>query len=75
VRLNGIGDVGARALAGNATLRSLDVLDNDIGDEGATALARNATLRSLDLRNNPISQAVKAELRKLARESGRTILV
>jgi hypothetical protein len=75
LRLNCIGDEGAKALARNTTLRSLDVSNNGIGDEGAIALAGNTTLRSLDLRYNGLSPAVKAELQKLARESGRTILV
>jgi hypothetical protein len=42
-----IGDEGARVLADNATLISLDVSLNGIGDAGAQALASNATLTSL----------------------------
>jgi Ran GTPase-activating protein (RanGAP) involved in mRNA processing and transport len=48
---NGIGNPGAIALAGNETLRFLNLGGNEnIDDDGAVALAGSTTLISLDLR-------------------------
>ncbi len=54
------------ALATNATLRALNLADNDIGDAGACALAQalhtNHTLTTLQLNNNRISAVGAREL-------------
>lgn len=49
-----IGDVGARALAGNTSLDDLDLQHNRIGNAGAIALANNISIRWLYLDDNKI---------------------
>ena len=49
-----IGDDGARALAAQTNLTSLDLRSNNIGADGARALAALTNLTSLDLRSNSI---------------------
>jgi len=60
---NGLGDRGAKTLAGalaeNAELQFLDISKNNLNEEAAVALARalalNSTLRSLQLNGNQLS--------------------
>ena len=70
LRLNGIGDGAAAALAGSpalATLRGLDLADNRIGPAGARALAASphlAGLTHLNLKGNPLGDAGVRALRR-----------
>ena len=73
---NGIGDAGAKALAGALSqakppLQSLSLGGNHIGTDGAKALLQmlrtNCKLLSLDLSSNPIPQPIHNEISQLMR--------
>jgi hypothetical protein len=53
----GIGDMAAKALAQNTTLKELYLAGNLIGSMGAQALADNTTLIRLDLSDNLIGNS------------------
>jgi hypothetical protein len=66
-----IGDEGAKALAQNSSLTTLNLYNNGIGDEGAKALAQNSSLTTLNLEYNGIgAEGAKA----LAQNSSLTTL-
>ncbi|KAI9016709.1 kinase-like domain-containing protein [Hyaloraphidium curvatum] len=70
---------GARAfaemLAVNSTLTTLDLQNSSIGDDGARALLAglelSPSITQVVLTNNPVSDTLKADIAKLASDSGR----
>ena len=53
---NKIGENGAKYLAENETIHTLNLHYNKIGDNGAKYLAGNKTVHTLDLRENNIGE-------------------